>query len=141
MGAYAIAQGLNTPLVLQPQLFGALCLGAWAQCLYYGPRAPSDPAHPSNLEPAQRRKRIGVCAAAYLAVLAVVGGAEAGLVYAIRPPWERGQTGPVTAVGVLASVMIAVALLCVPPAAALCRARPLTRFAGRSTRRSTARGA
>jgi hypothetical protein len=112
MGAYAITKRLNTPLVLQPQLFGVLCLTSFAQCIYYGPRrAPTDAAHPMNLPPAVRRRRQFPCAAAYAAVLAVAGGAEVGLVFTIRPAWERGHQGPVVAVGALSSVLLAIALL------------------------------
>lgn len=40
-GAYVIIQGHAIPLQLQPQIFGALCLICWGQCLclsgYVGP--------------------------------------------------------------------------------------------------------
>ena len=35
-GAYAIAQGFNIPIQVQPQCFCVLCLTCWAQCLRYG---------------------------------------------------------------------------------------------------------
>ena len=34
-GIYTIAQYLNIPLQLQPQLFLVLALVTWAQCMYY----------------------------------------------------------------------------------------------------------
>ena len=34
-GIYCIAQYLNIPLQIQPQLFLILCLATWGQCMYY----------------------------------------------------------------------------------------------------------
>ena len=31
LGTYSVVQNLNIPLILQPQLFGVLCLASWAQ--------------------------------------------------------------------------------------------------------------
>jgi hypothetical protein len=41
LGVYVIAQDLNVPLIIQPQLFGIFSLLSWGQCLYYGPTARS----------------------------------------------------------------------------------------------------
>jgi hypothetical protein len=41
LGVYVIAQDLNVPLIVQPQLFGLFSLLCWGQCLYYGPTARS----------------------------------------------------------------------------------------------------
>ncbi|KAH9829532.1 PQ-loop-domain-containing protein [Rhodofomes roseus] len=94
MGVYAIVRDLNVPLVLQPQLFGSLCLAAWAQCLYYGtvrcPRA--------------------VCGALYVAALAALAGFQVGVVYAVRPAYERGEGRAVEAVGIVSSVTLSLAL-------------------------------
>lgn len=68
MGVYAIVQDLNVPLIVQPQLFGALCLLSWAQCQFYG--AP--------------RRPLRVCVALYAACLCALAGFQAGVVYAIR---------------------------------------------------------
>lgn len=35
-GAYAVVQGFNVPIQVQPQVFCLLCLTSWAQCLRYG---------------------------------------------------------------------------------------------------------
>ncbi|KZP01581.1 hypothetical protein CALVIDRAFT_559392 [Calocera viscosa TUFC12733] len=35
LGVYNIAQNVNIPLILQPQLFGILAAVCWAQCLHY----------------------------------------------------------------------------------------------------------
>lgn len=31
LGVYVVVQNLNIPLILQPQLFGTLCLISWGQ--------------------------------------------------------------------------------------------------------------
>ena len=67
MGVYAIVQDLNVPLILQPQLFGALCLLSWAQCQFYGARRP-----------------LHVCVALYVGCLCVLAGFQVGVVYAVR---------------------------------------------------------
>ncbi|CAE6456916.1 unnamed protein product [Rhizoctonia solani] len=36
LGVYAIVQNISIPIILQPQLFGALAALSWIQCLYYG---------------------------------------------------------------------------------------------------------
>ena len=36
LGVYVIAQDLNVPLIVQPQLFGLFSLLSWSQCMYYG---------------------------------------------------------------------------------------------------------
>jgi hypothetical protein len=41
LGIYVIAQDLNVPLIVQPQLFGLFSLLCWGQCLYYGSTARS----------------------------------------------------------------------------------------------------
>jgi len=37
LGVYVIAQDLNVPLTVQPQLFALFSLLSWGQCLYYDP--------------------------------------------------------------------------------------------------------
>jgi hypothetical protein len=39
LGVYVIAQDLNVPLIVQPQLFGLFSLLCWSQCLYYSATA------------------------------------------------------------------------------------------------------
>ncbi|KAJ7499699.1 PQ loop repeat-domain-containing protein [Mycena latifolia] len=67
-GVYAVVQNLNIPLILQPQLFALLCLISWGQCQYYSSTRP---------------KYVSFILA--VAALVVVGGFEAGMVFAIRP--------------------------------------------------------
>lgn len=35
LGIYSVVQNLNVPLILQPQVFGVLCLISWAQVRAY----------------------------------------------------------------------------------------------------------
>ena len=35
LGTYSVVQNLNVPLILQPQVFGVLCLISWAQVRTY----------------------------------------------------------------------------------------------------------
>jgi len=93
MGVYAIVQDLNVPLILQPQLFGALCLASWVQCQYYGSRRPR-----------------GVCVAIYGAALAMLAGFQVGMVYAVRPSYERGDGRAVEAFGIISSIILSLAL-------------------------------
>ncbi|EED85670.1 predicted protein, partial [Postia placenta Mad-698-R] len=67
MGIYAIVQDLNIPLIVQPQLFSALCFLSWTQCQYYG----------------HRRSKL-TCIGLYTICLGFLGGLQAGMIYAIR---------------------------------------------------------
>lgn len=69
LGIYVIAQDLNVPLIVQPQLFGLLSLLSWGQCMYYG-------------EP-QRRSRTW-CALVLGGTLTIWGALEAAVVLALR---------------------------------------------------------
>ncbi|KAG6850788.1 hypothetical protein H0H93_008826 [Arthromyces matolae] len=110
LGAYNIIQRLSIPLICQPQLFAFLSLFAWGQvctdysdviclsklqnslqCLYYG-------------------KNKSALAAALIAasVMLIIGGLEAGIVFAIRPSMNQPA---IFFLGVLTSVMIAGGLI------------------------------
>ncbi|RAR10731.1 PQ loop repeat protein [Stemphylium lycopersici] len=84
-GVYAIAQQFNIPLIVQPQCFCVLCGVSWAQCLIYG-----------------RKWRTWTASLLLLVLLAIFAGTEAGLVFAIRPPYSRGLDWPVLLVGIIA---------------------------------------
>ncbi|KAJ6592234.1 hypothetical protein DFH09DRAFT_1415202 [Mycena vulgaris] len=96
LGAYTLILNLNIPLILQPQLFGSLSLVSWGQCQYYG----------------EKRSR-GAAVAMTLGVMLVVGGFEAGMVFAVRPAYEAGSEAGVRGVqffGIFSSVLISLAL-------------------------------
>ncbi|GJE91281.1 PQ-loop repeat-containing protein [Phanerochaete sordida] len=94
LGVYVIVQKLSVPLIVQPQAFGVLSLISWAQCLYY-----------------DHGRSFKTAFAAFLGVLLVSGGFEAGMVYAVKPAYNAGNYAPVRFFGIFSSVIIALALL------------------------------
>jgi len=106
-GIYCIAQYLNIPLQMQPQLFLILCLTTWGQCMYYD--------HAWSL-----RK----CIIVILALCVLFAGIQVGVIFGIRVtraiikahsqiPINNGVDWPAKIFGALGLVMIAVGL--VPP--------------------------
>ncbi|KAK4102137.1 hypothetical protein N658DRAFT_566259 [Parathielavia hyrcaniae] len=95
-GVYAVAQNFNIPLQVQPQVFMALCLIAWAQILIYHSKWPAWKA--SLLA---------------LVVATVFAGVEAALILTLRPVYDGGNEVPITVFGVIAAVFLAAGLL--PP--------------------------
>ncbi|KAF8347757.1 hypothetical protein F5887DRAFT_881164 [Amanita rubescens] len=94
LGSYAITENLNIPLILQPQLFSFFSLVSWGQCMYYG------------------KGHSGFMAISLaLAAMTFTGVCQVGLVYAIKPSYEKGETRGTLVVGILSSVFIAVALI------------------------------
>ncbi|KAK7053779.1 PQ loop repeat-domain-containing protein [Favolaschia claudopus] len=67
-GVYAVIQNLNIPLIIQPQLFGFLCLVSWGQCLYYNSARPK-----------------WMSFAMSFGTIVALGGFEVGMIFAIRP--------------------------------------------------------
>ncbi|KAJ6544244.1 PQ loop repeat-domain-containing protein [Mycena capillaripes] len=90
-GVYAIVQNLNIPLIVQPQLFGLLCLVSWGQCHYYGSTRPK---HASFI--------IAVVA------IAVLGGFQVGMVFAIRPSLNHRA---IQFFGIFSSVLLSLGLV------------------------------
>ncbi|KAI0282984.1 hypothetical protein BC826DRAFT_961216 [Russula brevipes] len=96
LGVYVIAQDLNVPLIVQPQLFGLFALLSWCQCLYYG----------------TARLRTW-CIVVLCGTLVLWGGLEAALV-SLSPAYRRGTPAGKTGVrffGILGSTLISVALI------------------------------
>ncbi|KAI0075326.1 PQ-loop-domain-containing protein, partial [Panus rudis PR-1116 ss-1] len=94
LGVYSIVQNLNVPLIVQPQLFGVLCLISWVQCQYYG-----------------RKRSKTTSVVLFFVVLAIFGGFEAGMVFAIRPSYHAGNMRPTQFFGIFSSIIVALALL------------------------------
>ncbi|KIK60896.1 hypothetical protein GYMLUDRAFT_200214 [Collybiopsis luxurians FD-317 M1] len=97
LGIYSIVKDLNIPLIVQPQIFSALALCSWAQCQYYGKR---------------RSLRSTVLITLLLGV--VFGGFELGMVYALRPSYDRGEESSNRGVeffGIMSPVLIAISFI------------------------------
>lgn len=90
LGVYNIVSGFSVALQVQPQILTALSLVTWAQCYYYE----------------HRWSAIKVLAVAGTAGC-MMGGIEAGLVFALRHGREDGTTWPVTLMAVMAAVLLA----------------------------------
>ncbi|ORY23042.1 hypothetical protein BCR39DRAFT_550133 [Naematelia encephala] len=95
LGSYNIARKLSIPLQVQPQIFGVLSAGSWAQCLHYGPRKFS-------------KLKAGGCLAVFCVIFA---GFESGSVYALWAGQNNGTDAPVLFYGYMSAVLLAVALL------------------------------
>ncbi|KAJ7721337.1 PQ loop repeat-domain-containing protein [Mycena maculata] len=91
LGVYAIVQNLNIPLIVQPQLFGLLCMISWGQCQYYGSTRP---------------KRVSLIIA--VAAIAVLGAFETAMVFAIRPSSNHRA---IQFFGVFSSVLLSLGLV------------------------------
>ncbi|TFK40873.1 hypothetical protein BDQ12DRAFT_627679 [Crucibulum laeve] len=94
LGVYAILYDINIPLIVQPQLFCMLCLISWGQCLYYG----------SN-----RSRTTAILITS--SVIVTCGVLETIFVLVLRPFHDRGQHTPTDIFGIVASAIIAIALL------------------------------
>ncbi|KAJ7062861.1 PQ-loop-domain-containing protein [Mycena amicta] len=90
-GVYAILQNLNIPLIVQPQLFGLLCMISWGQCRYYG----SSP----------RKSRSLLLA---ISALVFLGVFQVAMVFAIRPSMNLRA---IQFFGIFSSVLLAIGLL------------------------------
>ncbi|CAA9957154.1 PQ loop repeat protein [Pyrenophora teres f. maculata] len=85
-GVYAIVQQFNIPLIVQPQCFCVLCGVSWVQCLIYG-----------------RKWRTWTATLLLLGLICLFAGIEAGLVFALRGPYLRGEAQwAVLLVGIIA---------------------------------------
>ena len=95
-GVYAIVQNFNIPLQIQPHVFCCLSLVSWAQILFYNNGW---------------RVWTGSLLAGSMAVF--FAGLEVLLVLTLRGPYEHGNNAGMLAMGILASVTLAIGLL--PP--------------------------
>lgn len=90
LGVYNIVSGLSVALQVQPQILTALSLVTWAQCYYY-----------------ERRWSVVKVFAVATTAGCVMGGIEAGLVFALRYGSAEGTTWPLTLMAVLAALLLA----------------------------------
>lgn len=95
-GAYAIIQNFTIPIQLQSQIFMAFSLISYCQVLYYGHQWP-----------------VWKAALLGLSLAGLFAGIEAGLIFGLRVLYNRGNERGVLAIGIIASILLAVGLL--PP--------------------------
>lgn len=89
LGVYNIVENFNIALQIQPQILTCLSLVTWAQCKYYSFSWPW-------------RKTV----AAVLPIAFLMGGVEAGLVFALRKAKADTVEWPATMMAVLAAVLL-----------------------------------
>ncbi|OJJ02091.1 hypothetical protein ASPVEDRAFT_62240 [Aspergillus versicolor CBS 583.65] len=94
LGVYNIVEELNVALRVQAQILTFLSLVTWAQCLYYG-----------------KKYSISRCAAAVMSLLVILGGIEAGLIFALRAAKDRGLEWPMILMAVLSACFLAAGVL------------------------------
>ncbi|CAF9909867.1 MAG: hypothetical protein HETSPECPRED_009543 [Heterodermia speciosa] len=95
-GVYGIVQNFNIPLQIQPQVFCVLSLVSWFQILVFN-------------------NGWRICTAFLLTcgIAVAFGAVEALLILTLRDPYARGISWPMTAVGVIAAILLGAGIL--PP--------------------------
>ncbi|KDQ61336.1 hypothetical protein JAAARDRAFT_506400 [Jaapia argillacea MUCL 33604] len=94
LGVYVIVQDLNIPLIIQPQLFGALCLASWSQCQCYG-----------------NKQSFKACIIMFLGMATFLGGFETAMIFAVKPSYEHGNDRPTMFFGIAASVLLTIGFI------------------------------
>ncbi|KAH7335419.1 hypothetical protein B0J17DRAFT_670095 [Rhizoctonia solani] len=94
LGVYAIVQNISIPIILQPQLFGALAALSWIQCIYYG-----------------SKKSKMFCAWLYILFMAAMAGFEVGISLVVRRTDRAGDEWPTRVMGIMSALLIALGLL------------------------------
>ncbi|KAI9369829.1 PQ loop repeat-domain-containing protein [Aspergillus egyptiacus] len=94
LGVYNIVEELNVALRVQAQILTFLSLVTWAQCLYYSKKYP-----------------IAKCATAVVSLLLLLGGTEAGLIFALRAAKARNLEWPMIPMAVLSACLLAAGVL------------------------------
>ncbi|RVD89717.1 uncharacterized protein DFL_000712 [Arthrobotrys flagrans] len=94
LGIYNIVSGFNIALQIQPQILTFLSLLTWAQCHYYS-----------------SKWSLQKCVFVTSAIGMVLGGLEAGLIFALRIPKRDGLQWPLTLMAVLSAVFLSLGVL------------------------------
>ncbi|KAJ5843393.1 uncharacterized protein N7525_001134 [Penicillium rubens] len=96
LGVYNIVEEFNIALRIQPQILTTLSLLTWAQCLYYGKT---------------QKYRIMKCCVAVTSLLLLLGGIEAGLIFALQAAKSHGLEWPLIVMAVLSACLLAAGVL------------------------------
>lgn len=115
-GIYSIIRGLNIPLILQPQLFGFLCLVSWGQVsfLLHGMRSSlTNFLSKTQCLYYEIKRTPTVSALMVISLLAVLGGIQAAVICVFKPSYPRNEhaNGAVQFFGIFSTVLISLALL------------------------------
>ncbi|KAF3904954.1 hypothetical protein ABW20_dc0110241 [Dactylellina cionopaga] len=94
LGIYNIVSDFNIALKIQPQILTFLSLVTWAQCYYYS----------SNWS-------LNKCVIVSSLIGAILGGIEAGLIFALRIPKREGVHWPLIFMAVLSAVFLSLGVL------------------------------
>ncbi|EJU03659.1 hypothetical protein DACRYDRAFT_64653 [Dacryopinax primogenitus] len=94
LGVYNVAQNVNIPLMVQPQLFGSLACTCWVQCFYYD-------LHFSKL------KTLSI----FFGFLFLYGGLEVAFVFAVRHGLEENNDRPLQFFGVMTAILLFAGLI------------------------------
>ncbi|KAJ5188898.1 hypothetical protein N7491_005220 [Penicillium cf. griseofulvum] len=96
LGVYNIVEEFNIALRIQPQILTILSLLTWAQCLYYGKT---------------QKYRVMKCCVAITSLLLMLGGIEAGLIFALQAAKKRGLEWPLIVMAVLSACLLGAGVL------------------------------
>ncbi|KAF9416241.1 hypothetical protein BGZ94_010264 [Podila epigama] len=91
-GSYSVVQDLSIPIIIQPQVFGALTILCYLQCLYYGKRTRWS----------LRETIIGG-----IVIYLAMGGLQVGLIYATRAGLDNHVKGTIEAAGIIPIILLA----------------------------------
>ena len=94
LGIYNIVENFNIALRIQPQILTTLSLITWIQCKYYGNKWPL-------------RKSIGIA----MPIALLMGGVEAGLIFALRQAKHQHLRWPVILMAVLSACLLSAGVL------------------------------
>ncbi|KZT59489.1 hypothetical protein CALCODRAFT_493632 [Calocera cornea HHB12733] len=94
LGVYNIAQNVNIPLILQPQLFGTLAAACWAQCLHY-----------------EYRLSIPRSIISFCGFLLSLAGLQVAFVYAVWHGLAENDNRPLEFFGVMTALLVFLGLM------------------------------
>ncbi|KAF9936227.1 hypothetical protein BGZ67_002535 [Mortierella alpina] len=93
-GSYSIVEDLSIPIIIQPQIFGALSAVCYCQCLYYGMRW-------------SLRRTVVASSVMFVAM----AGIQVAAVYGTRAGKDHQVTGTVEAAGIIPILLLALGFM------------------------------